>query len=164
MTAPPREQRTLISTRREYLQGVDLLFGLLQQELRIFDPDLSDLKLEAPARIENLRMFLSRNPANTVRIAVHDAEYIKRHCPRLMRLLGSYASRLAIHRTLGGAAKVQDCFVLADRVHILRRPVAKQGRGVIILDDAKDGQTMHERFSEIWEFSESGASASTSGL
>ena len=51
-----------------------------------------------------------------------------------------------------------------DRLHVVRRPVAAQGRGVLLLNDTREGPGMHERFSEIWVSSEPGVSASTSGL
>ena len=160
----PAQERALITSRGEYSSGADRVMALAQRELRIFDPDLSEFRLEIPARIEVLRSFLSRSRDNRIRIALHDPEYIKRHCPRLIGLLGSYAGFILVNRTMGDAAKAQDCFVLADRLHLVRRPVAKQPRGVLLLNDPEEGQGMHGRFEEIWENSESGASASTSGL
>lgn len=160
----PPPERVLITSRGEYQAGADRVIALAQQELRIFDPDLSEFMLETPARISALRAFLSCSRDNRVKIAVHDPEYLKRHCPRLITLLGSYAGFIAVHRTQGDAAKAQDCFVLADRAHVVRRPVAKQLRGVLLINDPTEGQGMHGRFNEIWESSESGASASTSGL
>lgn len=157
-------ERTLITAKSEYQQAADRVIALAQQELRIFDPDLSEFTLESPARISALRQFLSSNRDNRIRIAVHNPEYIKRYCPRLISLLGSYSGAITIYRTLGDAALAQDCFVLADRLHVVRRPVAKQTRGVLLINDPKEGQGMHGRFSEIWESSESGASANTSGL
>jgi hypothetical protein len=161
--APPYE-RMLLTSRKEYHLAADRVISLAYQELRFFDPDLSDFRLETPERILSLRAFLARSRDNRVKIAVHDPEYVKRHCPRLISLLGSYAGFIAVHRTQGDAAKAQDCFILADRLHVVRRAVAKQPRGVLLVSDPLEGHGMHSRFSEIWESSEPGASASTSGL
>jgi len=156
--------RTLMTTRSEYLQAADKLLELAQLEIRIFDPDLSQTRLDTPARIEALRRFLARSRLNRAYIALHDVEYVKRHCPRLICLLGIFSGSMAIHRTEGEATKTQDCFMLADRMHVIRRPVAAQGRGVCILNDSHEGQAMRDRFDEIWECSEPGVCANTSGL
>jgi hypothetical protein len=163
-TPLPPPERTLTLAKSEYATGADRLLALAQRELHIFDPDLSEFRLELPSRVEALRQFLARSPTNQLHIALHDPEYTKRHCPRLMTLLGLYSASMRIHRTQGEAGRVQDCFVLADRLHVVRRPVAAQGRGVIIINDPREGLVMHERFSEIWELSEPGASAAISGL
>lgn len=163
-TPPAFPERTLTLAKSEYATGADRLLALAQRDLQIFDPDLSEFRLETPYRIEALRQFLARSPANRLQIALHDPEYVKRHCPRLMSLLGLFSASMRIYRTQGEAARAQDCFVLADRLHVVRRPVSAQGRGVVIINDPREGLVMHERFSEIWELSEPGASAVTSGL
>ena len=84
--------------------------------------------------------------------------------PRLVALLGTFSGRILINRTLGEAARVQDCFILADKVHVLRRPVATQGRGVFILNDPRECLGMLGRFEEIWGSSEPGVSANSTGL
>mgnify|MGYP001566401785 CR=1 FL=1 len=157
-------ERRLITTRSEYLQAADRLLVLAQRELCLFDPDLSELALDSRAHIETLTRFLSRSSDQRLWMALHDPEHVKQLCPRLITLLGSFSSSFFINRTQGEAAKVQDCFVLADRLHVVRRPVAKQARGVFILHDVAEGEVMRQRFGEIWECSEPGVSANTSGL
>ena len=161
-TAAP--SRTLITAKSEYLKGADTLLELAQLELRIFDRDLSETRLDAPVRIEAMRRFLARSRLNRIHIALHDVEHVKRFCPRIIALLGAFADSMSIRRTEGEASRAQDCFMLADRVHVVRRPVALQGRGVLILNDRHEGQAMRDRFDEIWESSEPGVSANTTGL
>jgi len=163
-TGEPQSERTLITAKSEYRLAADRIIAMAQQELRIFDPDLEEFSLETPARIHALRQFLSRSRDNRIWIALHNPEYVKRHCPRLISLLGSYSGFITVYRTLGDAALAQDCFVLADRLHVVRRPVAKQSRGVLLINDPMECQGMYGRFREIWESSEPGASANTSGL
>jgi len=79
-------------------------------------------------------------------------------------LLGIYASSIFIYRTTGEAAKVQDCFALADGDHLIRRPVTSQPRGVLVFGDPKECQPMRERFDEIWESSVPAVSANATGL
>jgi hypothetical protein len=159
---PP--QRTLLTTRKEYLEGFGTLLGLVQRELRIFDTDLAELDMNSVGRIEPLVRLLRESRAHRVYIALHDVEHVTKHCPRLIRLLGSFTAGISIYRTQGDAAKVQDCFVLADGAHLVRRPVTKQPRGVLVLNDPKECQPIRERFDEIWESSVPAVSANTTGL
>jgi len=157
-------QRRLITTRSEYLEGFSTLLGLARRDLRIFDPDLAQLDINSAGQIGTLTRFLRENPARRVLIALHDPEHATRRCPRLLSLLGSYTGRISINLTEGDAAKVQDCFVIADAEHLIRRPVTSQARGVLVTDDPKDCQPMLERFAEIWDSSVPGVSANTTGL
>lgn len=159
---PP--QRTLLTTRKEYHAAADELLRVAQRELRVFDPDLQDFRLDAPHRIELLRQFLLRHRDNRLHISLRDAEFVRHHCPRLITILGNFSPAMQIWQAQGDAAKVQDCFILADRKHVVRRPVALQPRGVFILDDPREGFVMQERFNEIWETSVPSVSANTSGL
>jgi hypothetical protein len=157
-------ERTLLATRNDYLEGFNRLLGLVRRELRIFDPDLAELDMNSTGRIETLTRFLRASRTHLIHIAVHDIEHITQRCPRLIALMGSYTAGIRISRTRGDAAKVQDCFVLADDVHVLRRPVTAQPRGVLVTNDPKECQPMRERFEEIWESSEPAVSVNTTGL
>lgn len=161
---PPVPERTLFTSKAEYNHAADRLLAIAETELRIFDPDFGDFRLEIPARIEALRQFLRRGLNNRLYIAVHDPDSVQRYCPRLVALLGTFSGRMLINRTLGEAARIQDCFILADKVHVVRRPVATQGRGVFILNDVREALGMRGRFDEIWESSEPGVSANATGL
>jgi len=157
-------QRTLLTARSEYLEGFSRLLGLARRELRIFDPDLSELGMNLPQRVEALARILRESRAHRIYIAIHHTEHLTTRCPRLMTLLGSYSAGMFIRETRGDAAKAQDCFTLADNDHLVRRPVAAQPRGVLVLNDARECQPIHDRFGEIWEASVPGVSANTTGL
>jgi hypothetical protein len=157
-------ERILLQTRSDYLEGFNRLLGLARRELRIFDPDLSELGMNSTSRIEMLMRFLRESRTRRIYIALHDVEHVTKRCPRLIALMGSYTSALFIFQTHGEAAKVQDCFVLADGDHLLRRPVTTQPRGVLIFNDPKECQPMRERFDEIWEASLPTVSVNTTGL
>jgi hypothetical protein len=162
--AAPGPERTLLQARSDYERGFGRILGLARRELRIFDPDLSELQMNSAERVETLARFLRGGPNRRVFIALHDVDQVSRRCPRFLALLGIYASSIFIYRTLGDAAKVQDCFVLADGEHLVRRPVTAQVRGVLVIGDPKECQPMRERFDEIWESSETAVSANTTGL
>lgn len=157
-------ERTLLQTRADYERGFGRVLGLVRRELRIFDSDLAELQINSAERVETFSRFLRGGPNRRVFIALHDVDYVSKRCPRFIALLGIYASSVFIYRTVGDAAKVQDCFVLADGEHLVRRPVTAQPRGVLVIGDPKECQPMRERFDEIWESSEPAVSANTTGL
>jgi len=163
-SAAPRAERLLLTTRREYREAFERLIGLALRELRIFDSDFSDLEMNSPKKSELLRAFLLRGRDSRLYIAVHDTDYIRSSCPRLLDLLRQFSDRMFIHQTQGEAARVQDCFVLADSLHVLRRPVRAQPRGTLKLNDEHESQGMQLRFTEIWECSFPAVSATTAGL
>ena len=163
-TDPPRPERVLFSTRREYLDAMERLIELAQRELRIFDADFFHLKIEAPRTQDLLRAFLLRGRDNRLYIAVHDTEYIRNYCPRLLVLLRQFSDRVFIHQTQDDAARAQDCFVLADKLHLVRRPVQAQPRGALRLYDEQESLAIYQRFLEIWDSSVPALSPTTSGL
>ena len=160
----PQTERLALFTRKEYREALERLTALAQRELRIFDPDFSDLEINSPQKCEILRAFLLRGRNNRLYIAVHDTDYIRNYCPRLLNLLRQFSDRLFIHQTQGEAASVQDCLVLADKLHCVRRPVYAQPRAILTLNDDKESQGLYLRFSEIWDSSFPAVSATTSGL
>lgn len=157
-------ERALLETKSGYLRGFNRLLGLVRRELRIFDPDLSELEMNSTGRIETLTRFLRQDRTHIVYVALHDIEHVTQRCPRLITLMGSYTAGIRIFRTQGDAAKIQDCFVLADDKHLVRRPVTAQPRGVLVINDPKECQPMRERFNEIWESSFQAVSVNTTGL
>ncbi len=163
-TSRPEPKRVLLSTRREYLDALERVIGMAQRELRIFDADFSELKIDSPRTHALVHDFLLRHRDNRLYIAVHDADYIRNCCPRLLDLLRQFSDRMFIHQTQGEAARIQDCLVLADRQHFVRRPVQAQPRAALRLDDEQEGRGIYLRFSEIWDSSFPAVSATTSGL
>jgi DNA polymerase IIIc chi subunit len=162
--ASPQPERLLLSTRKEYLEALERLIGLARRELRILDADFSELKIDSPQTHELLHAFLLHGRDNRLYIAVHDTDYIRNYCPRLLELLWQFSDRMFIHQTQGDGARAQDSLVLADKLHFVRRPVQAQPRATLRLNDAHESQGMYLRFSEIWDSSKPAVSATTSGL
>lgn len=160
----PRPERLALFTRREYRDALERLSALAQRELRIFDADFSDLEINSRQKYELLRAFLLRGGNNRLYIAVHDADYIRNYCPRLLDLLRQFSDRMFIHQTQGEAAGAQDSLVLADKLHFVRRPVQAQPRATLALNEDEESGNMLLRFSEIWDSSFPAVSATTSGL
>ena len=163
-SAEPAPSRTLITSAAEYAAALIRLIDAAREELRFFDPDGRQLDLNAPARIAALERFVAGGPHRRIRLAVHDTEHLTRDCPRFLELLRLHAERIAVNRTEGDAARAQDCFLIADRLHCVRRPVARQPRGVLIIDDTHEVAAQGERFEEIWASSAGAVTGTTLGL
>lgn len=151
-------------TRADFQAAVDRLLEQPGRELRIFDPDLSSLRMNDPVRIDALAAFLLASRTRRLYIAVHDTEHITRRCPRLMALLARFAHAIQIHRTHQEIRELQDAFLVLDAMHFVRRPVAAFYRGAMGLGDETDGLAMRSRFMEIWAASYPAVSGATAGL
>jgi hypothetical protein len=160
----PQPRRTILSSRSEYLAAFDELVAVTRRELRIFDPDCAQLELNSPGRHEQLRQFLLASRDNRLFVAVHDPEHLRRHCPRMLRLVAEFSAAIEIRQTEGEATQAQDCLVIADMEHFLRRAVAAQPRGVYCINEYQDARGFRERYDEIWTSSIPAVSATTLGL
>ena len=144
--------------------AVERLLEQPGRELRIFDPDLSALRVNDPGRIERLAGFLGASRTRRIYIALHNTDHVTRQCPRMMSLLARFSHAIQIHRTQDEIREVQDAFLVLDAVHYVRRPVAQFFRGAIGLGDENEGLAMRGRFMEIWAASFPAVSATTAGL
>ena len=151
-------------TRADFQAAVERLLEQPGRELRIFDPDLSSLRMNDPARIDSLAAFLLASRTRRLYIAVHDTAHITRQCPRLMALLARFAHAIQINRTHQEIRELQDAFLVLDAMHFVRRPVAAFYRGAMGLGDETDGLAMRSRFMEIWAASYPAVSGTTAGL
>ena len=144
--------------------AVDRLLAQDGRELRLFDPDLTALRLNAPGRIERLERFLQASRTRRLYVAVHDVDHVTKYCPRMMGLVARYAHAVQINRTQEEIRSVQDSFLVLDAMHYVRRPVAQFFRGAIGLNDENEALAMRARFGEIWSASFPAVAPTTLGL
>jgi hypothetical protein len=162
---PEKEpERRIITLRSEYAAAVGTLLPMAQRELRIFDPDLANLGLHTEESVRLLRALLIANRHNRVFIALHRTDFVARRASRLVDLLGMFSASIFVHQTVDDAAIVEDCFVLCDEDHFVRRAVAAQPRGAVYLNDPREARGMRERFDQIWEKSFLAVTATQIGL
>ena len=154
----------VFDSRAAYIAAVDQVLASARRELRIFDPDLSLLALDAPARASVLETFLRQGSWTRLWIVLHRLDYAQRNLPRLMSLQRRFAGQLKILLSDGEGQRAEDCFVLADARHAVRRPVAEQSRGVLRLDDPGESSQLVERFEAILAGAQPGIEPSVSGL
>ena len=164
MTEEPQTEYVPFDGEAEFQRAVDRLLEAPGRELRVFDPDLAALRLNAPERIERLRAFLVASRTHRLLIALHDPEHVTRDCPRMITLLARFSHAIQIHRTHEEIRDIQDSFLVMDERHYVRRPVARFYRGALGLYDDTEALAMRGRFQEIWSASFPGVSAATLGL
>jgi len=164
VTEEPQTEYVPFDGEAEFQRAVDRLLEAPGRELRVFDPDLAALRLNAPERIERLRAFLVASRTHRLLIALHDPEHVTRDCPRMMTLLARFSHAIQIHRTHEEIRDIQDGFLVMDERHYVRRPVARFYRGALGLYDDTEALAMRGRFQEIWSASFPGVSAATLGL
>src|SRR5436190_21475937 len=144
--------------------AVERLLEQPGRELRIFDPDGAALRLNDSARIESLERFLNASRTRRIYMVLHDAEHLKRHCPRMLVLLARFSHAVQINRTHEHIRELQDAFLVLDSQHYVRRSVAAFYRGAMGIGDDVDALAMRQRFMEIWEASYPGVSSTVAGL
>ena len=160
----PQTEYAQFETEAEFQQAVDRLLAAQGRELRIFDPDLSALRLNTVQRVEQLRQFLAASRTRRLYIAVHDPDHLTKYCPRMMALLARFAHAIQVNCTHEEIRDLQDSFLVLDQSHYLRRPVAQQFRGALGLHDDTEALVMRARFMEIWSASFAGVAGTTLGL
>lgn len=160
----PKAEYLRFESEADWHRAIERLVALPGRELRIFDPDLSALRLNAPERVALLEQFLQTSRTRRLYFAAHDTEHLTRYCPRMMRLLARYAHVIEINRTHEEIRHIQDSFLVLDAQHYVRRPVADFYRGAAGLNDDAEALAMRSRFLEIWAASFPAVSSTTAGL
>lgn len=162
--AEPASSHELFDTQAGFDEAIDRLLAQTGRELRIFDPDLVALRLNAPARVAQLERFLSASRTRRLYIALHDPEPVTKFCPRMLDLLKRYTHAIQIQRTQEEIRELRDAFLVLDTAHFVRRPEASSRRGVIAVGDRVEAFAMRSRFEEIWAASYPAVSPTTLGL
>jgi hypothetical protein len=160
----PAPDYDLFESESGFQQAVDRLLEQPGRELRVFDPDLVALRLNAPDRIARLERFLGASRARRLYVALHDPEHLTRFCPRMMDLLKRYSHAIQVQRTHEEIGELRDAFLVLDAASFVRRPEARLPRGVICVNDRAEAFAMRARFLEIWAASYPAVPATTLGL
>ena len=145
-------------------QSLQKILELATQSLRIFDEDLSKLKLEQTENAELLRRFLGTDRQHILCIVVRNAEPFRRESPRLMSLLTLLPQNMTIHESPPHLASLSDSLVIADDRHALVRFHKDGARSKTIIDDAEQCKPYVNRFEDILKEGGEQICASTLGL
>lgn len=160
--AAPAVRRTLTS-HAELEAAIHTVTALAARHLLIFDGRLGRV-WETSGRIDAIRALALANARHEVRIVVHDAEALRRDCPRLLALAARFAHVISLRETRPEARHAKDALVIADARHFVHRfhegsPRASQGLG-----DPEAATALVGRFEEIWEASDPFSAGSSLGL
>ena len=139
----------LITNWSEHDSFLQKILVLASQTLRIFDQDLSKLKIERPDNAESLRRFLSTDRQNLLWIVVKDAEPVRRDNPRLMKLLSTYPQNMTLVECPNHLASLNDSMLIADDSHALIRFHIDHARAKAIIDNTEECLPYVFRFKEI---------------
>jgi hypothetical protein len=149
-------------TRAEFQRHLLAVLERAQVSLELFDPDFALFQLGDPETDAVLRRFLQGG--GTLRLAMHGSAHIERHCPRFLRLLRDHGHHIECRITHRGIRQLTDSFCIADALHLARRFHSDHLRGEAAFDAPAETDVPRERFAAIWEESQAGLHATTTGL
>ncbi len=152
------------SSLGEYRQALDAVIVQTRHTLRLFDSDMRDGGWNSPERYQALKSFLLASAQNRLHIALHNVDYVSRHCPRMMQLLRDHSYAVFIHQTNPEARAVFDSMLIGDDGHFVHRFHYEQSRGEYVLNDPDQTYGLLQRFAEIWHASTLAVPATTLGL
>lgn len=139
----------LFTSWGEYQAAIDRILALAQRELRIYDADLGQLRLETPERLERLHALLAGGQPECLKIAVRDAAPFRDRSPRLTALMRTRGHLVTVVETPESIAHLRDSMILADGRHALIRFDQDQPRCKLLMDDEDAVSPYLRRFEEI---------------
>ena len=164
MTGAELQTNTVMLGERNYEAALALVIATAQNELLIFDQDLSHGDYAGLQRIELIQQFLSKTPLSKLTIIVQNSEFFVSKCPKLFELLKRYGHKMTVYETNDSAKIAKDCFVIADKRHYVRRFHIDQARFKYALDDAEECANLNMRFDELMDETVDAVSATKLGL
>lgn len=147
----------MMESNGEAKGAIDEVIAAATLEIRLFDVSPATLQgrdFGRPARIDVLKSLLLKNRRSRIRIVLQDVATIEGTVPRLVALLNLYSTQLKILRAMGPAREAKDVLLIADDVHVWRKPYFEHPKSIQTLHDANAAKPYIERFEEIWENSE----------
>ena len=161
----PGEPRLVeLATLAEQSGAIDTLIGIAQQQIRVFDQDLSQTGWNGATRADRLAAFLREVRGRRLDIIVHDMRYLQNACPHMINLLRNYGHALTIYRTGPEGKVATDPLVIVDGRHYLHRFHFEQPRAALGIDQPEQARPLASRFDEIWATGEAGLSGTVLGL
>jgi hypothetical protein len=154
----------LITTWSEHDGSLQRILSLVTTTLFVFDEDLSKLKLERLEHADALHRFLLSDKRNRLQIVVKNSEPLRRHCPRLMKLLAVYGQNMSVVECPQHLLSLSDSLLIADEKHALIRFHKDSARSKLILDSAGECKPYANRFEDILKEGGQPVCTSTLGL
>jgi len=149
---------------RLYADAINIVLANAQNNLLIFDQDLSHGDFSSLHKYELFREFLSRNINSRLTIILQDTQFFQEKCPRLVNLLTVYGHKMIVYETNDSAKHAKDCFILADGQHYIKRIHIDQARFIYALNDSATVDVLDLRFNELLEATHNMVSITKLGL
>lgn len=156
--------RELITSWSDYQIAIDRVLSLAHKRICIYDEDLVQLHFESPARIAILKLVLSEEKHDCLRIALRNSASLQQHQPLLRNLLKTFSHNSAVQQTPEQLGHLRDSIILVDDAHALIRFDRDQARGKLLIDESDEVMPYRRRFEEIWTEGGTPVSATTLGL
>lgn len=154
----------IMTGERLYAEAIDIVFENAQNELLIFDQDLSHGEFSSLKKFEAIKKFLSANSTSRLIIILQSTHYFYQHCPRLFNLLTTFGHKMTVFETNETAKHAKDCFILADGQHYIKRIHIDQARFKYALNDVQAVEQLNSRFQDLLEATHEPVSATSLGL
>jgi uncharacterized protein YecE (DUF72 family) len=154
----------LITHWSEYRDAAQKILLAATRNIRIFDPDLTQLGLESRENAFSLRSFLTAAPYNTLQIVLRNAEPFRNGSPRLFQLLADFPHAVEVWECAPQLLRLTDAMFLADDCHALVRIHEDHARSRVVIDDVAACRPYLTRFDEILKEGGTPISATTLGL
>lgn len=155
---------SIVLGEHEYTEALDVIIATAQQQLLIFDQDLSVGDYASLKRFDAIHHFLSNNLTSQLTIILQTSDYFTTQCPRLFSLLTTYGHKMTVYETNSHAKIAKDCFILADNNRYIRRFHIDQARFKFSLEDIETTANLANRFDELLEEKSHSVSVNKLGL
>ena len=157
-------QHTKLEGIVDYTAALDTLCKLAQRNLYFFEKNYDGIGFNSEARYMTLRNFLLASQSHKLYVLTHNTHYLSTLCPRMMMLLEQFGSSMFIHRTPPNLQYISEPFSIADDSHFVRRFHFDDPRGILGQNDPEGARTLKSRYMDMWAASQSGVSATRTGL
>lgn len=155
---------TILLGERLYADAINIILENAENELLIFDQDLSHGDFASLEKHDLLQAFLSNNINSRLTIILQNTEYFREKCPRLFKLLTIYGHKMTVYETNDSAKHAKDCFILADNQHYIKRIHIDQARFKYALNDVESVEPLKNRFDELLEATQDVVAVTNLGL
>jgi len=156
--------RELFTSWSDYQIAIDRVLALARKRICIYDEDLVQLNFENPTRIAILKMALSAERHDCLRVALRNAAPLQQHQPLFRDLLKTFSHNSAVHETPEQLSHLRDAMILVDDAHALIRFDRDQPRCKLLIDESDEVMPYRRRFEEIWTEGGTPVSSTTLGL
>lgn len=160
----PDSLQSSFDTRAAFHKAIDAVLASAGRHICVFDRDLQRLEFGSRTRADAISGFLAGGRDRSLRIVLHELDFLTLHMPRMTALLKRYGHCLSVRQTPEPLRGLADSFVLADGINGAICYHADHFRGKLLMQQPTEVQAWQQRFEDLWIESIPGAPATHLGL